>query len=127
LENPADYPRLDSIIRRESYLQQQQGRLERNSCRQPGISTGSRSVADGSRTGARADRGLLQPAQPARPRLGPVRSTSDGYGGLAQAQLYSWSADVQHGRGVYNARPELRRVSLAESRWRLRFSARYTF
>jgi hypothetical protein len=60
---------------------------------------------------------------------GLARFTSGASGGLAQTSLLELAGyDEAHGRGVYRLlAPTLREVDQAQSRWRLRLSARYTF
>jgi hypothetical protein len=60
---------------------------------------------------------------------GLVRFTSGDSGGFAQTRLLELEGyDDAHGRGIYHLlAPTLREVDQAQSRWRLRLSARYTF
>ena len=136
LADPANYPALERIIRRESCLQRQRGRLlERNSCRQPWINslnvrlTKVLPTAHGQSLELSAD--VFNFLNLLDRDWGLVRFNFEdfGTGSFGRVSLLELVGyDVEHGRGVYNVlAPHFRQVDPESSRWRLRLSARYTF
>ena len=135
LANPDDFARLEDVIRREGCLRRQRGGLlERNSCRQPWISsldarlTKVLPTARGQSLELSAD--LFNLLNFVDGDWGLIRFTSgDHDGGLARVPLLELVGyDEAHGRGVYNVlEPRVRQVDADGSRWRLRLSARYLF
>jgi hypothetical protein len=136
LENPDDFPRLEQIIRQESCLRRQRGRLlERNSCRQSWISflnvrlTKVLPSARGQSLQLSVD--AFNVLNLVDKDWGLLRFTSGegGTGGLARVPLLQLVAyDGEHARGVYRLlAPQFRQVDADFSRWKLRLSARYVF
>jgi hypothetical protein len=134
LADPSEYPRLDSLIQAQPCLQRQRGHLmERNSCRQPWLSeldarlTKVLPTARGQSLELSAD--CFNLLNLLNRSWGLARFTSGDSGGFAQTRLLELDGyDDGHGRGVYHLlAPTLREVDQAQSRWRLRLSARYTF
>jgi outer membrane receptor protein involved in Fe transport len=134
LADPAEYAALDSLIEAQPCLQRQRGRLmERNSCRQPWFSeldarlTKVLPAVRGQSLELSVDcfnlLNLLDRG------WGLARSISGDDGGFGQMRLLELEQyDDAHGRGVYHVlQPSLRQIDQAQSRWRLRLSARYTF
>jgi hypothetical protein len=134
LADPAEYVTLDSLIQAQPCLQRQRGHLmERNSCRQPWSSeldarlTKVLPTARGQSLELSVDcfnlLNLLDRG------WGLARFTSGASGGFGQTSLLELAGyDEAQGRGVYRLlAPTLREVDQAQSRWRLRLSARYTF
>jgi hypothetical protein len=136
LANPADYPALERIIRRESCLRRQRGRLlERNSCRQPWFTsldarlTKVLPTTHGQSLELSADVFNLLNLLDRDWGLARFNFEDFGTGSFGRVSLLELVGyDVEHGRGVYNVlAPHFRQVDPEGSRWRLRLSARYTF
>ena len=136
LADPASYPELERIIRRESCLQKQRGRLlERNSCRQPWINsldvrlTKVLPTAHGQSLQLSADVFNFLNLLDGDWGLFRFNFEDFGAGSFGRVSLLELVGyDAEHGRGVYNVlAPHFRQVDAESSRWRLRLSARYTF
>jgi hypothetical protein len=136
LANPADYPALERIIRREPCLRRQRGRLlERNSCRQPWFTsldarlTKVLPTAHGQSLELSADVFNLLNLLDRDWGLVRFNFEDSGSGSFGRVNLLELVGhDVEHGRGVYNVlAPHFRQVDPEGSRWRLRLNARYTF
>jgi hypothetical protein len=136
LANPADYPALEEIIRREPCLRRQRGRLlERNSCRQPWFTsldarlTKVLPTTHGQSLELSTD--VFNLLNLLDRDWGLVRFNFEdfGTGSFGRVSLLELVGyDVEHGRGVYNVlAPHFREVDSEGSRWRLRLNARYTF
>ena len=136
LADPADYPRLDAIIREESCLSRQRGRLlERNSCRQPWIgflnARLTKVLPAGRGHAVQLSIDLFNALHLLDSDWGLIRFTSTGsgtgsFGRVGLLELVGY--DVEQGRGVYRVlEPQFRQVDPEGSRWRLRLSTRYTF
>jgi Carboxypeptidase regulatory-like domain/TonB dependent receptor len=134
LADPADYPRLDSIVQREPCLRRQRGRiLERNSCRQPWANdldarlTKVLTTVHGQSLEISAD--VFNLLSLLDRDWGQTRFTTTDGAGLDEARLLEQVGyDALRGRGVYHLlEPHFRDIDRAQSRWRLRLSARYTF
>jgi hypothetical protein len=131
-----DFTTLEQIIRQESCLRHQRGRLlQRNSCRQPWISFLNARLTKVLPTARSQSLELSVDAFNVLNLLdkdwGLLRFTSGdrGTGGLARVPLLQLVAyDIEQSRGVYRLlAPRFRQVDPGFSRWRLRLSARYVF
>ena len=134
LANPAEYGTLDRIIRRESCLQRQRGRiLERNSCRQRWINsldvrlTKMLPTANGQSLELSAD--IFNFLNLLDGNWGLQRFTFQelGTGSFGRVSLLRLEGyDPEHGRGIYSVlKPHFQEIDPEASRWRLRLSARY--
>jgi hypothetical protein len=136
LTDPADYPRLDSIVQHEPCLSQQRGRLlRRNSCRQPwfnALDARFTKVVPAFRGHAlELSADLFNVLSLLDSDWGALRITSGSFftGGADRVALLQLTGyDGANGRGRYDVlTPELRHIVADASRWSLRFSARYRF
>jgi hypothetical protein len=136
LADPADYPRLEEVIQEEPCLRHQRGRiLQRNSCRQPWISSLDARLTKvlptfhGHALDVSAD--LFNVLNFVNRDWGLFRITEGGVGNgnIGEANLLQLVGyDSANGRGIYNfLAPQLRHIVPDASRWSLRLSARYIF
>jgi hypothetical protein len=131
LLEPADFARLDSIIRDEPCLRNQRGRLlKRNSCRDPWV---HETAARLSKRFGLADRRTLEVTADLFNVLslldgdwGRVRQTPADAGNVALMNLVRY--DVPNGRGVYEFLEISRReIDVEASRWRVQLGATLFF
>jgi hypothetical protein len=136
LADPAEYAKLEQAIQAEPCLRSQRGRLlQRNSCRQPWINALDARVTKVVPTlrghALEVSMDLFNVLNLIDSDWGAVRVTEGtfGIGGLGRVSLLELVGyDNANGRGIYNVHaPQLRHIVPDESRWSLRFHARYTF
>ncbi len=137
LDNPADYPRLDSYIQTEGCLSEQRGRiLERNSCRNPWINrldarlTKALPTWRGQSVEITAD--FFNLLNFIDHDWGRVQQTMEESGGVGLGNRVSLvqlvGYDVANGRGIYHVlEPRRHEVDVERTRWRMQLSVRYTF
>jgi Carboxypeptidase regulatory-like domain len=129
LADPADFATLDGLIREESCLRNQRGRLlERNSCRDPWVHEtearlSKRFRVSGSRT-LEITINLFNLLNLVDSDWGLVRQTVGGLGN-AVPLMELLGYDTPNGRGIYGLVPLSRRqIELDASRWRLQLGSR---
>jgi hypothetical protein len=136
LDDPADYPRLDSYIQSEDCLGAQRGRiLQRNSCRNPWINrldgrlTKVLPTGHGQSVQITAD--LFNLLNLIDHDWGRVEQTMEDFGvpnGNRVSLLQLVGYDVTNSRGIYHVLdPQRHELNVDATRWRLQLSARYTF
>jgi hypothetical protein len=132
LFDPADYAALDSLIRRESCLRNQRGRLlARNSCRDPWVHETAAQLSKvfplGGRRALEVTADLFNLWSFLDRDWGEVRATAMDIGNtVPMMELLGWDAD--QGRGVYRPIPVSRRgIDVEASRWRMQLGATLTF
>ncbi len=137
LDNPADYPRLDSYIQTEGCLSAQRGRiLERNSCRNPWINrldarlTKALPTWRGQSVEITAD--FFNLLNFIDHDWGRVQQTMEESGGVGLGNRVSLvqlvGYDVANGRGIYHGlEPRRHELDVERTRWRMQLSVRYTF
>jgi Carboxypeptidase regulatory-like domain len=131
LNDPAEWPILDSIIQSDKCLSRQRGRLvERNSCRSPWINdtrarlTTVLPLAHGQSLQFSAD--LFNLLNFLDSDWGHVRQEVQDFGVAPLLGLVGY--DEVRGRGVYAVEGDDRReLDQGRSRWRVQLSARYVF
>jgi hypothetical protein len=132
LAEPERYAELDSVIRDDSCLRNQRGRLlERNSCRNPWVHETaaqlSKVVRVGNRRALEVTADLFNVLSFLGSDWGAVRAIPMADGNTVPIMDFlGWDAD--HGRGVYGPIPVYRReVDVEASRWRMQLGATVTF
>jgi hypothetical protein len=134
LRNPAEYSRLDGIIREEPCLRSQRGRLlQRNSCRDPWIHVTQARLAKRFRLSGTRELELTADLFNVLNFLdgdwGLVRRTTGGvfYNSVSLLTLVGY--DESNGRGVYKLEPSAtgREIDLDGSRWRMQLGGTLTF
>ncbi len=130
LSNPADYATLDAFINSQKCLRSQRGHvMARNSCRNPWSSVVNARFSkfvntwNGQSIEVTAD--IFNLANLIDGDWGLQRLTSSFEG---QTALRYTGYDAANGRGIYSlSLPNLDKVSINPSRWRMQLGAKYTF
>jgi hypothetical protein len=132
LADPADFARLDGLIRDEPCLRNQRGRLlERNSCRDPWVHETEARLSKRFRLAGRRSLEVTVDFFNLLNFLdrdwGLVRQTVGGLGNVVPLMAFL-GYDAAGGRGVYELLPVARReIDREASRWRLQLGATISF